>query len=376
METPPVTRYNPGPIEALDAFVEVLADAESGITTDGFYGRLCEVICRLAGMDRGVIFRYDEGVRRVRAAGAHGIDVGIFEDIHATVESAPIARRALETDTVVEASTPFTGELPDEYVALLPGGRLVCIPLAAAGRWVGVAMCHRGDSEPLSETDQHTLWILGKTAALASVARIATFEGERARELQQRIDMARDVHDGVVQRLFGVSMALDSEGDFPSDARTRAASEIQGALVDLKNVVQRPLSRAPRPASGTLADEVRRLSQRHADLSIETDPDSTYEAPAHLEPLAQSVLAEALRNAYKHAAPTHVTVRAGIEEGAFMLEVTNDGVGGRRRRLRSTGMGLRLVAFEALSAGGILEFGPREPGSWQVRLVVPVDVDG
>ena len=34
-------------------------------------------------------------------------------------------------------------------------------------------------------------------------------------DLQQRIDMARDVHDGVVQRLFGVSMALDSDGDFP-----------------------------------------------------------------------------------------------------------------------------------------------------------------
>jgi signal transduction histidine kinase len=371
---PAETRYTAGPIEALDAFVDVLADAESGVTTDGFYGRLCEVICRLAGMERGVIFRYDEAVRRVRAAGAHGIDVRIFEGAHVTVESAPIARRALETDTVVEASTPFTGELPAEYVALLPTGRLVCIPLAAAGRWVGVALCHRADSGALSEREQHALWILGKTAALAAVARIATFEGERARELQQRIDMARDVHDGVVQRLFGVSMALDSAGDFPPAARTRAAAEIQHALADLKNVVQRPLSRSPRPATGTLADEVRRLSQdRHADLSIEADPESTYEVPAHLEPLAQSVLAEALRNAHKHAVPTRVTVRAGTEGGTLTLEVTNDGVG--ERRARSTGMGLRLAAFEALSAGGIMEFGPREPGSWQVRLVVPVDAD-
>jgi hypothetical protein len=36
-------------------------------------------------------------------------------------------------------------------------------------------------------------------------------------------------------------------------------------------------------------------------------------------------------------------------------------------------MGLRLAALEALQRGGVVEFGTREPGTWQVRLVVPVD---
>src|SRR5690242_19233688 len=102
---------SPGPIEVLDAFVEVLADAEAGVTTDAFYGRLCQVICRLAGMDLGVLFRYDEVVRRVRAAGAYGIDVAIFEGAQVSVESSPIARRALDADDVVEARAPFTGQL-------------------------------------------------------------------------------------------------------------------------------------------------------------------------------------------------------------------------------------------------------------------------
>jgi signal transduction histidine kinase len=368
----PSTPYSAAPFEAVDAFVEVLADVEAGVTTDGFYGRLCQVICRLAGMDRAVIFRYDEAVQRVRAAGVHNVDIELFDAAQVSVESAPIARRALAADAVVESSPPFTRELPEEYLALLPGGRLVCIPLAAAGRWVGVCLCHRSEGGALSERDRHMLWVLGKTAALAAVARIATFEGERARELQQRIDMARDVHDGVVQRLFGVSMALDSAGDFPPEARTRSAAEIQQALVDLKTVVQRPLRRAPRPTNATLADEVRRLSHVHADFSVETDPDSSYAVPEHLEPLAQSVLAEALRNARKHADPTRVSVRGGVRDDTFALEITNDGVKGTKRRA-TTGMGLRLAAFEALSEGGVVEFGPREPGSWQVRLVVPLD---
>jgi len=361
--------FPPGPIEALDAFVEVLGDVEAGVTTDAFYGRLCQVICRLAAMDIAVLFRYDEAVRRVRAAGAHGLDVAIFEETHVSVESAPIARRSLEQDAVVEAHAPFGGELPEQYAALLPGGTLYCVPLAAAGRWVGVVLCHQPDGAALSARERHLLWTLGKTAALAAVARIATFEGERARELEQRIDLAREVHDGVVQRLFGVSMALDSDGDLPPDSRKRAAAEIQLALADLRSVVQRPLSRTPRPTQVTLADEVRRLAHRHADLAIEVDPDSSLAVPAHLEPLAQSVLAEALRNAHKHANPTRVTVRAGDEGGAFIMEVANDGVPKASRH--SAGMGLRLAAFEALREGGVV-FGPRN-GGWQVRLVVPID---
>ena len=36
-------------------------------------------------------------------------------------------------------------------------------------------------------------------------------------------------------------------------------------------------------------------------------------------------------------------------------------------------MGLRLAGFEALQAGGLLEFGAREHDRWQVRLVVPFE---
>src|SRR3954465_11743944 len=261
--------YPPGPIEALDAFAEVLADAEAGVSRDAFYGRLCYVICTLASMDRAVIFRYDEALRRVRVAGTHNLDIEIFADADVSVESAPIARQALQQDAGVEVPSPSPHEVPERYRPLLTGGSLVCVPLAAAGRWIGVALCERASGAPLSQREQHLLWTLGKTAALAATARIATFEGERARELQQRIDMAREVHDGVVQRLFGVSLALDSGGDFPEGARQRAAAEIQRALGDLKTVVQQPLGRVSRPTSTTLAHEVERLVQREDGPKIE-----------------------------------------------------------------------------------------------------------
>ena len=93
--------------------------------------------------------------------------------------------------------------------------------------------------------------------------------------------------------------------------------------------------------------------------------------PEHLEPLAQSVLSEAVRNALKHAEPTHVGVSWGPQDGAFVLQVTNNGVGGDRSH--HGGMGLRLAAFEALESGGLVEFGPAGEDRWRVRLTVPLE---
>jgi signal transduction histidine kinase len=359
-------------VGALELFVELLSQADAGSTGDDFYGRLCEAVCRLVGMRRAVIFRYDTSRRRVRAAGAHGLDLAQFASAHVTVESAPIAARALQDDSVIEVSGDVTGEFPPEYAGLVNEPvRLVCAPMTAAGLAIGVILADRPLSAPaLEEADRHLLWTLGKAAALVSVTRIIATQAEKSHQLQQRIDLAREIHEGVVQRLFGVSMALDGEGDLPHASRARCAGETQAALTDLRTALQRPLGRAPRQTETTFIAEVERLARVHPDLGVTLEPGSADEVPPALEPLAQSVLAEAVRNAHKHARPTRVSVRIGHMDGTFVLEVANDGVQGHRRR---AGMGLRLAGLEALQSGGVVEFGEREPGTWQVRLVVPDD---
>ncbi len=357
-------------IGTLEVFVEVLSQADQGSAT-GFYDQLCEAVCRLAGMRRAVIFRYDEARRRVRAAGAYNIDLGRFADAHVTVESTPLAVAALRGDRVVEVEGDVSTQFPVEFAELVREPvRFVCAPMTAAGRDIGVILADRLLSEPpIDDATRHLLWTLGKAAALASVARIVATQAQTARELEQRIDLARDIHEGVLQRLFGVSMALDGEGDLPAVARHRCALETQAALADLRAALQRPLGRVPRATQTTLKAEVERLGRLHPDLGVRLEPDAG-DVPAALEPLAQSVLSEAVRNAHKHAEPTHVDVRVGRRNGAFVMEVVNDGVRGRSRK---AGVGLRLAALEALHSGGVIEFGEREPGTWQVRLVVPSD---
>src|ERR671923_2403262 len=275
-------------VDVLETFVELLAGADVDSQTDDFYSRLCEATCRVASMDRAVIFRYDDARRRVHAAGAYGIDLDVFENAHLTVESAPIARQALEEDRVIEVRDDDTPEVPEEYADLLREATLVCTPMSAAGRWLGVILSDRGASrEPLRENERQALWALGKIAALATHARLATNQQARARQLQERIDLARDVHEGVIQRLFGVQLVFSSQSELSPEARERIAAELQAALFDLRRAPPRPLGRVAPETHTTLLEEIDRLRRQHRDLAIRLTPGSErVEVPPEIEPLA------------------------------------------------------------------------------------------
>ena len=260
--------------------------------------------------------------------------------------------------------------VPERYSDIPGIETLTCTPVSAGGRWLGVIFADRGGGHfELSDADRHAMWTLGKTAALAASVRIATSQQGRARLLQARIDLAREIHERVVQRLFGVSLVLGSEHGLSEEARRRCADEMQAALKDLSDALGRPLAPRALDTGATLHDELARLGRHYKDLSLELDWEEGVEVPDSIEPLAQSVLAEALRNADKHAQPTTVRVRIRRADGTFVLEVRNDGI---RADTRGTGMGLRLAAMEAVGRGALLEFGP-EGDDWRVRLVVPLE---
>jgi signal transduction histidine kinase len=357
-------------VRAVETFAELLFAVDSDAQQGSFYNRLCEAACQLAEMDRSVVFLYDSMSRRVRVVGSHGMSIDEFRDMRIRVDSAPMALRALSEDRVLEATSGFAELLPPEYERFLTDTRLVCTPISAAEHWPGVILSDRAVDRPLTEGERHLLWSLGKIAALAASARRSTREQELARQLQERIDLAREIHDGVIQRLFGVSLALAGD-ELSPEAQRRCADEIQEALTDLRRAVQRPLGRPSRETRTTLLDEVEMIVQEHPEFAVDLHVAEGASVPQHLEALAQSILHEAVRNAIKHADPTALTVTVS-RNGAFGLEIVNDGVAGRVSA-GPAGMGLRLAAIEALQHGGVVEFGPADEGRWKVRLLVPVE---
>jgi len=357
-------------VEPLEVFVELLAELDTETSSTEFYDRICEAICRLTTMRRAAIFMADAGRRRVRAVGSHGTSFAQLATLEPTptLISTPVAQRALLEDEVIVVAADREDAVPPEYARLLGITTLVCTPLSAAGRNFGVICADRGGGRfELTDGERHLLWTLGKTAALVATARNATRQQERNQRLGERLELAREIHERVMQRLFGVSLALSAERSFDDAERERCRVEMGDALRDLRSALERPLAAVPAETGTTLAAELERVvATPGPPIEVHWPPAIT--VPGEIEPLAQSVLSEALRNVAKHAQPTRVVVSISGDEDTFTLEIRNDGVG---PGVRGAGMGLRLAAFEALQHGGVVDFGVPEGGCWRVRLVVP-----
>jgi signal transduction histidine kinase len=350
----------------VDVLVGLLADVDSS----EFYDRVCHALCTLTSMRRAALLLYDPAYRSVIPKGSHGVDPHLVAQIEGTLDETPIAQRALAEDRVVEVSEDHASHVPARYARFAGITTITCTPISAAGRYLGVIFADRGGGRfTLSESERQTMLTLGRLAALTASVERSTEQHEREQRLEERIALTRELHDQAIQRLFGVLMALGSEGQLSDEERARCRDELRSVVGDLRNAVTRPVGAGERETKTSLAELLARLAERRPEVALDWQPQAA--VPAELEPLAQAVLAEALRNIDRHSLPERIEVRVGRGEGTFFLEIENDGVGAKRST-RGGGLGLRLAALEALRHEGIVEFGPLADRRWRVRLVVPV----
>jgi signal transduction histidine kinase len=228
--------------------------------------------------------------------------------------------------------------------------------------------------------------------AWSMARRLRRGQAEREALLRRSIDaseverrrIARDLHDGAVQNLAGVSYSLSAaadaiaRGDADSAIRTvrSAAGDTRQSIRELRtllvDIYPPNLSRAGLAAA--LPDLVASLPAGGLEIQLEVQSD--LRLPAHAEPLLYRAAQEAVRNVVAHAEARHVRVAAGRRDGTAFLSVEDDGRGfapgpddgGERRRL----FGLRILQDLAADANGELAI-ESEPGAvTYVRIEVPV----
>jgi nitrate/nitrite-specific signal transduction histidine kinase len=369
---------NPGIATALPAaragtvevLVGLLAELDAATESGVFYDRVCKAVCSLTTMRRAALLLHDSTYGAVIPTGSHGVDPELVKRIEGTLDETPIARLALEEDRVVEHSGSLVGQVPARYAELADTPTITCTPISAARRWLGVIFADRGGEDfRLDDGERETMLTLGRLAALTASVERSTEQRESERRLAERVELTRELHENAIQRLFGVAMALGSERGLSAEERRRCQEELRSVVGDLRHALTRPVG-PPRANQTSLAQMLVRQQDRRSDLRVEWEPG--LEVPAEIEPVAQSVLAEALRNADRHAEPSLIDVRVGADDGTFSLAVENDGAGAGKDT-KGGGLGLRLAALEALRYEGLVEFGAVPGDRWRVRLVVPTE---
>lgn len=344
----------------------LIAELDEPASAWRFYDHVCEALCSLTELERAGVLLYDPATRAVSAVGSHGIDRDLIGTVEGTLEETPIAQAALAEDRIVVVDD-VRGQVPDRYAGFGGITTLACGPIAAAGRWLGILLADQGGErfDP-SPADRETMMTLGRLAALAAGVERATRQDERARRLAERIELTQDIHERVVQRLFGLTLAVGSGERLTEDQLGVVHDELGEAIADLRAALGRPIGERRPPPARPFAELLERRAERTPALRVASTKQVA--VPERLERLACAVLIEALRNCEKHASPSAIDVRVATSAEAFELEIVNDGAA---PAAGGSGLGLRMLALEALQDEALVEFGPLPEARWRVRLVGP-----
>lgn len=260
-------------------------------------------------------------------------------------------------------------------------------PISVDGRLWGVMIVGSRRKEGLPPGLEHQLADFTDllVTAIANAEARAELTASRARivvtadETRRRIE--RDLHDGVQVRLVSLALQLRiARRQVPEDQAEvgDALTAAVDALGDLNDEV-REIAQGIHPAiltQGGLGPALRTLARR-CPIPVEIDLDSEERLPEQIEVTAYYVVAEALTNATKHAAASHVSVAVARRDGSLRLSIGDDGVGGADA---VGGSGLTGIRDRAEALGGSLAVhSPRAEGTAlyvALPLVSPTELTG
>jgi signal transduction histidine kinase len=269
----------------------------------------------------------DFQVTTVRGPGAASLQDRVFP------AAGTLAARALAT----QRAASVVGDADQAPVDWQPGsGPTVAIPLYSGSEPLGVLTISRRLGAP-AFTDAD----LDMAFAFAGQASVA-IEIVRAREDRRRLDtsrdrarIARDLHDHVIQRLFGAGLSLQAVSA-TVDAEASAAIEAQvdaidAAIKDIRTVVfalgagERGRTKRTRDRLLDVVSEVSAGLSSTPRISFSGPLDSLVDAPLADDLVA--VLRECLTNTIRHADADVVEIAVRIADGLVTLTVEDDGRG-------------------------------------------------
>lgn len=216
--------------------------------------------------------------------------------------------------------------------------------------------------------------------------RAARTSQERERLLQaalhasdaERLRIARDLHDGVVQDLAGSSYALSTvstRAGVPAPLATElddVSRSLRTSMRALRSLLVEiyPPDLHTAGLAAALNDLVAPLAA--AGIEVDLDVSGDEDASATAVALAWRVAQESVRNVARHARASRMSVTVRREGDSLLLEVVDDGVGFDPDAQRPSGhLGLRSLDSLARDAGGTLVVTSAAGAGTTVHLEVP-----
>jgi len=239
------------------------------------------------------------------------------------------------------------------------------VPVSVKGRAVGdLYLTNKRSATEFSADDQQLVERFALHAGLAiENARLS----ERVQALavvEERERIGRDLHDGIIQRIYAVALGLDDLPDTIANDPAGAAERVDRAIDALHAAINeiRTFIYGLRPGlqgEGGIASALETLAEElrlHSSLEIVVEASSPLNLSADVAAEVLNVAREALSNASRHAAATVARVSVEETSDGTRLVVEDDGRGfDPATPLDATHHGMSNMRARAAQIGGRLE---------------------
>ncbi len=317
----------------------------------------------------------------VAAADGEAADALLGARVPASISLA--ARAMLQGETVVVsdmASEPDV--LAEARAAGFAGG--VYVPMQAEDGPVGSLVVARLPGQPhFTAGEMAAAEVFAAAAAIVLALGSARASLERMRISSEHERIARDLHDTVIQRLFGLGMRLQAAERLADPAVGERIRATVDSIDDVIREIRETIFDLNRPAGAegrtNLRSHLRTVVQEAVE-SLGFNPRLAFRGPVEatigdqlMAPLG-AVLREALSNVGRHAKATSADVVLAVGEGWVTLSVSDDGVGFSPGP--AAGHGMENMQARALQFGGEFSVRARNPSGTLVQWRVPLSRAG
>ena len=350
--------------ERLIALHKASLELVKDFSLDRLLERIAAVACEQADARYAALGVLDEDGKLVKF-----ISVGMTDQEIKRITHPPIGKgligELMNTETPLRVpvirehpkSVGFPAHHPD-MVSFLG------VPIRTANRQLGqLYLTEKIGASEFTADDERIIQMLAAYAAAAIQNARLHENTHRLAVLEERERIGMDLHDGIIQAIYGVGLSLEgalhSIEEDPADAKKRIGHSIESLNQAIRDLRAYILDLRPRQMGddGLMSGLKRLVTEFRANSLIEAVLIGPEKELVDLAP-SQSlslfhICQEALANAAKHAKAKKVEISLWSTEDRVLMEIHDDGKGfDMEKQSVSIGHGLANMQTRAQSAGG------------------------
>ncbi len=350
--------------ERLIALHKASLELVKDVSLDHLLERIAKVACEQSDARYAALGVLDEGGKLVKF-----ISVGMTDDEIKLIAHPPVGKgligELMDTETPLRVPViqehPRSSGFPAYHPQMVS---FLGVPIRAANKQLGqIYLTEKIDAPEFTADDEKIIQMLAAYAAAAIQNARLHENTRRLAVLEERERIGMDLHDGIIQAIYGVGLSLESAlhsfDDEPEDAKTRVRHSIDGlnqAIRDLRGYI---LDLRPRQMGneGLMSGLNRLITEFRANTLANVQLSGTENEVKDLPQSHSMVLfhigQEALANVAKHAKAKQVDISLWSTDERVLMEIHDNGKGFEMEKMNaSIGHGLANMQTRVRAVGG------------------------